>query len=117
MRNSVSNVGSVSRMPASRTLMAASVTASSVKSSVDLGRQFAAHALDLGQFFDAGRRDAGDAAEMLEQRSAPFGTDAGDFLDAAFLARFLAAATMTGDCETMRFVANALDQMQRQRFG
>src|SRR5579885_3010073 len=83
---------------------------------VDARGEFATDALDLGQFLDAGRGHAGEAAEVLEQRRAPLAADAGDLLQRTPLARLLAALAVAGDGEAMRLVAHALDQVQRRRF-
>src|SRR5580765_805860 len=54
---------------------------------------------------------------MREQRGAALRPYPADFLEPALLARFLATLAMSGDGEAVRFVAHALDQMQRSGFG
>src|SRR5579859_1607508 len=121
MRNSVSMVGSVRRIDFDsvrwRPDPSVSRAPSAMERGVDLGGKVAAHALDRGELLDAGRGNAAEPAEMLEQGRAPFRADAGDFLQAAFFARFFAPLAVAGDGETVGFVAHALDQVQREGLG
>src|ERR1700754_3100873 len=93
IRNSVRMVGQVRRMlrkresKACRSLPHSRRPRSSVQRGVDAFGQFAAHAFHARQFFGAGRRDAGETAEMLEQCRSALGADAADFLEPAFFAR------------------------------
>src|SRR5690606_15519413 len=57
------------------------------------------------------------ATELLEQGAALACADAGNFLEPTGLPRLLATPAMAGDRETMRLVADLLDQLERGRCG
>src|SRR5581483_5706562 len=118
MRNSVSMVGRVKcitedSFPQSSVPRACST----VECRVDALGEIAAHAACLRELVHARGGDPGEPAEMPEQGRAAFGADARNLLEPALLARFLAPLAMPRDRETMRFVAYALDQVQRGRLG
>ena len=75
---------------------------------VDALRQRGAHALRTRDFLHPGLAQSGQPAEVFEQCRTPARADAGDVLEAAGLASFLAFATMAGDRKTMRLIANKL---------
>lgn len=74
----------------------------------------AADAGHLAEFLDARAADSVQAAEVLQQLPAAFWTEAGDVFERRALAPFGPAATMTGDRETVGFVAYLLHQVQRR---
>src|SRR5690606_32225335 len=84
---------------------------------VDALGQGPIHALDPGDFLDAGAAQPGQAAEVLEQGRPPARADARDVLQPAGLARLLPLAAVAGDGEAVCFVAHLLDQLQAGRGG
>src|ERR1017187_1654385 len=88
------------------------ISRSLVQLLVNFFRQLAADALHLGQVVYARADYAFQAAEAGQQFAAPFGAYAADALQGRSQAGLAAARTMAGDGETMRLVADGLDQMQ-----
>src|SRR5882672_2588023 len=87
-------------------------TLSGMESPVDLFREFATDALDLRQVLDAGAHHALQPAEAREQLLAAFGADPGDAFQRRSSAPLGASRPVPGDGETVRLVANPLDQVQ-----
>jgi len=88
---------------------------SAMECSINAFGQPAINALHAGELLHAGRFHAGKTAKRLEQGRAAARTDAGNILEHAALARFLAALAMAGDGKPMRLVAHSRHQVQRRR--
>src|SRR4249919_2718009 len=71
------------------------------------------HSRDL---LGAGGLQSAKSAEMPQQVSASARSDAGNVLQAACIPRLLPAPAVACDRETVRFVANLLNQLQARRF-
>src|SRR5437763_10374514 len=84
----------------------------SMQQAVDPLGQRAADAGNARQIVDARRLYTAQAAEVSEQRAPSRGADAGDILQRRRRARFTATRAMALYRETVRFVANLLQQMQ-----
>src|SRR6187549_3739289 len=79
---------------------------------VDALGERAADALHLGQVVHARGQHALKAAEMLEQPLPAARSHRGDLLEARGGARLAAARAVSRDGETVRLVADLLDEMQ-----
>src|SRR5215210_3123059 len=83
-----------------------------VKVAVDALGERTADSGDLGDVVDRGGLHPAQAAEVLDQRLAPLGPDAGDLVQHRGGARFPATSAMSDDREAMCFVANLLDEVK-----
>src|SRR5437588_9909231 len=73
-----------------------------------------ADALDLGDIVDRRGLHAAQAAEMLDQRLAALGADAGNLVQHRGRALFAPPRPVANDGEAVRLVADRLDEMQRR---
>src|SRR5205085_690671 len=73
-----------------------------------------ADALDLGDIVDRRGLHAAQAAEMLDQRLAALGADAGNLVQHRGRALFAPPRAVANDGEAVRLVADRLDEMQRR---
>src|SRR5882762_246219 len=87
-------------------------TLSGMEFPVDLFRELSTDPLDLRQVLDARPHDALQPAETREQLLAAFGADPGYALQRRGRAPLGASRPVPGDGETVRLVANPLDQVQ-----
>src|SRR5947207_6129705 len=87
-------------------------TLSGMELPVDLFRELSTDPLDLRQVFDARAHDAFQPPEPREQLPAAFGAYPRNALQRRRGAPLGASRAVPGDGETMRLVANPLDQMQ-----
>src|SRR5574340_1291819 len=78
-----------------------------------LGKRFA-DSFHLAELFDTGLRHFTQPAEMRQQAAPPFIPYPADFLQAGCGARLAALGAVAGDGETMRLIADLLDQVQRR---
>ena len=79
---------------------------------IDLLGKCGAHAFHSRQLFDTGLLYAFQSAEMCQQVAATFLTHPFDLFQLRRGARLAAFGTVSGDGETVRFIADLLDQMQ-----
>src|SRR5690606_19843899 len=79
--------------------------------SVDARREGGVDALHPRDLLLAGGLQAGQAAEMAQQRGAAARADARDVLQSAAGARLLPLGAVAGDGETVRLVAHLLDEL------
>jgi hypothetical protein len=84
-----------------------------MESVINSPRQFDADAVHLGKILNAGLRQLLQTAELSEQRLPTLGADTGDVVESGNRAGLGPALAMAGDGETMRFITDLLDQMQR----
>ena len=74
-----------------------------------------ADSFDLAKLLWRSVCDVGDGFKMRQQRAPPGCADAGNILKGRVHARFLPQIAVMGDAEPVRFVADALNQVQRRR--
>src|SRR4051812_38907564 len=79
---------------------------------VDALRERPADAFHLRDIVDRRRLHAAQAAEMLDQRLASLGTDAGNFVQHRRGATLSAPRAMPDDRKPVRLIADLLDEMQ-----
>src|ERR1051325_10600275 len=72
----------------------------------------ARHAGHGGDVLNRGLADAIDGAEALQQRFFALGADARDLVERGLQRALAACGTVVGDCEAVRFVADALEKEQ-----
>src|SRR5688572_9715766 len=84
---------------------------------VDALGERAAHALDLRQVVDARREQPLEAAEAREQALAALGADAFDAVQNRTCACLAAPGAVALDGESMRLVADLLDEVQTGMVG
>src|SRR5437867_2514264 len=87
-------------------------TLSGMELLVDFFRELATDPHDLRQVLDARAHDALQPAEPREQLLAAFGADPCNALQRRSDAPLGASRAVPGDGETVRFVANPLDEVQ-----
>src|SRR5215467_8673410 len=92
-------------------------TLSGMELPVDLLRELAADALDLGQVLDARAHHALQSSEAGQQLLAPLRPDAGDPFERGRGAALGAPRSVPGDREAMRLVTDVLDQVQTGMIG
>ncbi len=78
---------------------------------VDSLRDFATDAVDGCHILNASSYQAMQATEMPQQAASSFSADARDVFERRALTRLATALAMTGNCESMRFITNLLDQV------
>src|SRR3569623_2417680 len=79
--------------------------------------ELAADAPYLAKIFHPGARYILQPAELREQLAAALGPEAGDVFQRGTIAGLAAPLAMAGARETVRFVADLLDEMQCRRVG
>src|SRR5437764_12803376 len=83
-----------------------------VEEFIDFARRFGIDPGHMFQIGDGGTLDCLQRAEVPQQRALTHRTDAGDFLQAGFADVLLALLPMRADRETMRLIAQPLDEIQ-----
>src|SRR3954469_13033626 len=79
---------------------------------IDALGEWTADAFDLGDVVDRRRLHAAQATEVLDQRLAALGADAGNLVQHRGRARLAPASAMADDGEAVRLVADRLDEVQ-----
>src|SRR5262249_687770 len=92
-------------------------TLSGMELPVDLLRELAADAFDLGQVLDARAHHALESSEARQQLLAPLRAHAGDALERGRGAGLGAPRAVPGDREAVRLVADVLDQVETGMIG
>src|SRR5262245_56459899 len=91
-----------------------SSTRAFVKKVVNFSCCLGAHAGNFGQIGGRSALDRLERPEMLQERALAGRPDAGDFLQPGLAQVLLAAGAMRANCESMRLVAQALDEVEHR---
>ena len=80
---------------------------------IDGLRRRLVHAGDSRELLDAGRLDFRDAAERAPERLATRGADADDMIEDGDEVALAAQLAVVSDGKAVRFIADALDEIER----